>query len=198
MRESTNESSRNKATITFNHSLGIVVADFLVNKPLTLEQLDRLSFCLLTEALIALKSRTNMHYVSFTKVAIHETKRAAAKCQNPNSSYRIMPERYPSRRVHLQHLRKICRLSPRSKHTSTAPLRAQCVECCCLTADRGPPKRSLLYSLHDIYTSQITHNNFFYKEKKNQKNKTGFTFPHSMLWPIYTETTLKPLRASAL
>lgn len=33
MRESTNESSRNKATITFNHSLRIVVADFLVNKP---------------------------------------------------------------------------------------------------------------------------------------------------------------------
>lgn len=107
-----------------------------------------------------------------TKVAIHETKRAAAKCQNPNSSYRIMPEWYPSRRVHLQRLRKICRLSPRSKHTSTAPLRAQCVACGCLTANRGPPKRSLLYSLHDIYTSQITHN-FFYNEKK----KNRFHFP---------------------
>lgn len=67
MRESTNESSRNKATITFNHSLRIVVADFLVNKPLTLEQLDRLFFFLLTEALITLNSRTNMHYVSFNQ-----------------------------------------------------------------------------------------------------------------------------------
>lgn len=83
MRESTNESSRNKATITFNHSLRIVVADFLVNKPLTLEQLDRLFFCLLTEALITLNSRTNMHYVSFNQSCNSWNETSGCKIRTP-------------------------------------------------------------------------------------------------------------------
>lgn len=192
MRESTNESSRNKATITFNHSLRIVVADFLVNKPLTLEQLDRL-FLFAYWSVNHVKQQ-NKHALCEFQPKLQFMKRNErlqnVKIRTPLTGL------CPNDTRLVEFIYSDCAKSAACHlevNTSTAPLRAQCVACGCLTADRGPPKRSLLYSLHDIYTSQITHNNFFYNEKK-----TGFTFPHSMLWPIYTETTLKPLRASAL